>query len=72
MSRNILQKDIKAPHLLSRDHEGRIRRAVAPAAEGPTPSLRRERIHSSFFPGSHLSDFILADLQVERHSRIER
>lgn len=40
------------------DHEGRIRRAVAPDALEAKPLIKEERIHSSMLPVTHLPDAV--------------
>ena len=42
------------------DHEGRIRRAVAPAIEEPKPPLKQDRIHSSILPVTHLPEVVFS------------
>jgi hypothetical protein len=60
------------------DHEGRIQRAVAPAAEAPKPPLKSERIHSSLLSVTHLPEAVFSapcrfrdhqDDQVKRRLR---
>jgi hypothetical protein len=42
------------------DHEGRIRRAVAPAIEEPKLPLKQERIHSSMLPVPYLPEVVFS------------